>query len=60
MDMTSGDLFDKKGLAEYLKIGRATLQKLMAAKAFPYIKIGRRVLFRKADIDKWLETKIVK
>jgi excisionase family DNA binding protein len=58
--MPPEDLMDKAGLMEYLKISRATLQKLMAARAFPYIKFGRRVLFRKADIDAWLESKIVK
>jgi excisionase family DNA binding protein len=58
--MSPDDLMDKAGLLEYLKISRATLQKLMAAKAFPYIKFGRRVLFRKADIDKWLESKMIR
>jgi len=32
----------------------------MRQKAFPYIKLERKVLFKKADIDRWLESKMVK
>lgn len=44
---------------EYLQISKGTLYKLMRRKAFPYIKLERKVLFRKKDIDKFLESKIV-
>ena len=44
----------------YLQISHQTLYKLMKQRAFPYIKLERKVLFRKKDIDKWLESKMVK
>ena len=50
----------KKEVQEYLKISHGTLYLLMKRRAFPYIKLDRRVLFRKRDIDKFLESKTVK
>ena len=37
-----------------------TLHKLMKQNAFPYMKLERKVLFRKSDIDKWLESKMIR
>ena len=45
---------------DYLKIKQGTLRKLMLNNEFPYFKLERRVLFRKEDIDKWLESKRVR
>jgi len=53
-------LLTRKELMDYLKIKQGTLRKLMLRKEFPYFKLERRVLFRKDDIDKWLESKRVK
>ena len=53
-------LLTREELMEYLRIKRSTLQKLMYKGEFPYFKLERRVLFRKLDIDKWLESKRVK
>jgi predicted DNA-binding transcriptional regulator AlpA len=40
---------------------RVTASKLlMKQSAFPYMKLERKVLFRKADIDKWLESKMIR
>jgi excisionase family DNA binding protein len=49
----------KPKVAEYLKVSLATLERLMR-QGLPHIKLDRRVLFRKADVDRWLESKIVK
>ncbi len=56
--MNEDRLFTKEEAAEYLRISRTTLGRLM--KKIPYIKLDRRVLFRKSDIDKYLESKKVK
>lgn len=50
----------KKELGEYLSISHGTVDKLMATKQIPFIKVGKKVLFRKADVDRWIESKIVK
>ncbi|MEN6560106.1 MAG: helix-turn-helix domain-containing protein [Acidobacteriota bacterium] len=48
----------KAEAAEFLRISLDTLEKLMR-RGLPYVKFERRVLFRKRDIDKWLESKVV-
>jgi excisionase family DNA binding protein len=50
----------KKEVQEYLKISHGTLYLFMKRRAFPYIKLDRRVLFRKRDIDAFLESKTVR
>lgn len=37
--------------AEYLRISRAKMDQLIAASAMPSIKLDRRRLFRKTDLD---------
>lgn len=49
----------KEALA-YLRISRGTLLKLMKQRAFPYIKLEKRVLFKQSDIDGYLEKHVVK
>jgi excisionase family DNA binding protein len=55
--MIKEELLTKKELQEYLKVSHGTIDRLM--KEIPYIKLGRRVLFKKSDIDKFLEYKKV-
>ena len=57
---TQDVLLTRKELMDYLRIKQGTLRKLMLRNEFPYFKLERRVLFRKNDIDKWLESKRVK
>jgi len=47
-------------LLDLLHISRATLYRRMIAGEIPTIRIGRRVLFRRIDIEAWLESKRVK
>ena len=54
------DFFTKKELQEYLRISHGMVDKLMKRREIPFLKIGKKVLFRKADIDAWLESKRVK
>jgi excisionase family DNA binding protein len=57
--MESG-LLTKVDVEAYLRIGRRTLDRLIKAREIPFIKLGRRVLFKKSDVDAWLESKRVK
>jgi excisionase family DNA binding protein len=36
------------------------MDKLIKTRAIPYIKLERKVLFKKADVERWLESKRVK
>ena len=53
-------LLTRRELMDYIRIKPSTLRKLMLRNEFPYFKLERRVLFRKDDIDKWLESKRVR
>ena len=49
----------KAETAEYMRVSVATLERLMT-RGLPHIKLDRRVLFRKKDIDAFLEKRLVK
>jgi excisionase family DNA binding protein len=53
-------LLTRKDVMDYLRISHGTLDKLIKAREIPFIKLGRRVLFKKSDIDTWLESKRVR
>lgn len=55
----SAEYFSKKDLMAYLKISKGTVENLMR-QGLPFIKLERRVLFRREDVDRWLESKIVR
>lgn len=42
---------------EYLRISKSSLEKLVKA-GLPRIKLDRKVIFRKVDVDRWLESKV--
>jgi len=50
----------KKELQEYLRISHGMVDKLMKGREIPFLKIGKKVLFKKCDIDAWLESKRIK
>jgi excisionase family DNA binding protein len=52
-------LLTKKEVQEYLRISQGTLEKKIM-KEIPYIKLGRRVLFRKSDIEAYINKKTIK
>jgi len=58
--MVEDEYLTKEELRQLIKISRATLDLIMKRREVPYLKLGRRVLFKKADVDAWLESKRVK
>ena len=58
--LTNEALMTKKDVMEYLRISHDTLHRLMKRGAFQYFKLDRKVLFRKSDIDAYLEAHLVK
>lgn len=52
------DYMTVKQVVEYLKISRQTLLKLRT-RDLAYVKIGKKVLFRKSDIDAFMESHLV-
>ncbi len=45
---------------EYLRISRGTLDKLIKSRSIPFIKLAQKVLFRRTDVDRWLESKTIR
>jgi excisionase family DNA binding protein len=45
-------------LRTYLSIGRTTVFKLIK-QGFPHVRIGKKILFRQADIDAWIEARVI-
>ena len=47
------EVMSRKEAAAYIGIGKSTLDRLN----IPKVQIRRRILYKKADIDKWLSQK---
>jgi len=39
----------------YLGLSEDTIQRVMCGDGIPHIRVGRRVLFLRASLDRWLE-----
>jgi excisionase family DNA binding protein len=51
-------VFDRHDTARYLRLGLSTVAELTARRELRSIKVGRRRLYRKADLDAWLAGKV--
>jgi excisionase family DNA binding protein len=58
--MPAEELMTKAEVMEYLRISRGTLDKLMLKHELPFVKLEKKVLFRKRDIDRFIEKHLVK
>ncbi|OFP17186.1 hypothetical protein HMPREF2998_03065 [Corynebacterium sp. HMSC065A05] len=47
-------LLDLAEACEYLKVSRTTIFKLRKAKMLPIYKVGKRVFFRREDLDTFI------
>ena len=51
-------LYDTPEAADYCNSGQSTLEKLRLTGGGPiFIKLGRRVVYRKSDLDDWLNSR---
>lgn len=59
--MTKLDLFDNALAAEYLGVKPHTLETWRASGRYklPFVKVGRLVKYRRADLDAWLQSRTV-
>jgi excisionase family DNA binding protein len=52
------DIMTTAEAARYVRLGRPTLERLRVSGKGPiYVKLGRSVRYRKADLDAWLESR---
>jgi len=54
----NAEYLTKQEAAEYMRVSVPTLDRLML-QGLPHIKLARRVLFRKKDIDAFLAKKVI-
>ena len=53
------DLLTTTEAAAYVGLSHRTLERYrVTGQGPPYLKVGRRVLYRRADLDAWLENKV--
>ena len=50
----------KAEVLEYLRISKGTLDKLMRRREIRFHKLERKTLFRRSDVDAFLEKRLVK
>jgi len=43
-------------VARYLKISKSKIYLLVTTKQIPYIRIGKNVRVRRADLERWLDS----
>ena len=53
-------IFTPETLAECLQVDTSWVYKQVSLKAIPYFKTGKYTRFKKAVIDKWIETQAVR
>jgi excisionase family DNA binding protein len=52
-------LWDEAKVCEHLGISERHLRDLRYRRSIPYVKVGRKVRFRGAEIEAWLEANTV-
>lgn len=45
---------------DYLRISRSTLNLLCREEHFPYLRLKRKRLFRKEDVDRYMEKRVIR
>lgn len=53
-DTPDSGIMQTEQLCDYLKIRRSAVYQLTTYKRIPYFKRGKRVFFKKEEIDEWL------
>ncbi|HOX59356.1 MAG TPA: helix-turn-helix domain-containing protein [Candidatus Paceibacterota bacterium] len=56
----SGDdeMMSRQELADWLKVCVGAIDRYCRKEKLPFIKVGRRVLFRRRDVERWLEKRL--
>ena len=59
-DQLFDNLIDVETTAEVLGIAPKTIRKWVSIRYIPYVKVGRRVMFRPESLELWLNRKEIK
>ncbi len=58
-EQTVGKVYNTQELCEYLKVGKAVIDKLRQDGELEFSKLGRTIVYTQRDIDKLLENSFV-
>lgn len=56
----NSEVFDIKEAMSYLKLGKGTMYGMTMKREIPHYKVGRRLYFRKEELDAWINRGKVK
>lgn len=56
--MTTRDLLTAKEVAEYLRVNRYTIYRLVSQKKLPAFKVGSQWRFERSVLDRWLKKQL--
>jgi excisionase family DNA binding protein len=48
-----------RDVSEMLKVSASKIQTMVALKEIPHVRLGRRILFFRSDVEAWLNEKMV-
>ena len=54
------ELLDAVQVASYLKVTKSAIYKLTSTSEIPHYKNGKKLYFKKSDIDEWIFSKRIK
>jgi excisionase family DNA binding protein len=57
MENVRRELFTVEECAAYTRLSRFTIYTFVSKRRIPFIKLGRRTLFDRAEIDRWIQSK---
>jgi excisionase family DNA binding protein len=55
-----GEFLNTKQVAQYLKVSLATIRLWTYQRRIPFVKLGRRILFKRSEIELWVDNRKVK
>lgn len=53
-------MMTKREAMEYLRVSQATVDRLMKSRDLAFVKIGKKVIFRRRDLDAYIRKNTVK
>ncbi len=57
--VSNGGLLSAEQAAQYLNLSESFVRKAVAGKRIPFVRIGTRTLFRRADLEWWISEHVV-
>jgi len=57
--MPEREYLNKAEAAEYLRLSRATIDRLRQSGALQYVKVGGRIVFRRRDLDAFMAKRVI-